>query len=395
MNKENQVTVAGVSMTRFRKPSEHAAYEVLGQEAVRAALQDANLDYTQIEQVYAGWVYGDSTSGQRAVYPVGLTGVPFINVNNNCASGSTALYLARQAVACGAVECALAVGFEQMPAGALDFYFQDRTSPLDKHLAISDAILGTDEGPMTPRAFAAAGREHMQRDGIKPETYAQIAVKARKHGANNPNAVFRQPISVEEVLSSREVLAPLTKLQCCPPTSGAAAAIVCSAKFAREHGISTDVGIVAQSLVSDFDSAFGGSAISMVGADISAAASKQAYDQAGIGPQDVDVVELHDCFTINEALSYEALGLTNRGGAEKMVADGDNTYGGKYVVNPSGGLLSKGHPLGATGLAQCYELVTQLRGTAGARQVQGARIGLQHNVGLGSAAVVTIYQSGL
>lgn len=395
MKNENQVTVAGVAMTRFRKPSEHAAYESLGLEAVQAALHDANIKYNQIEQVYAGWVYGDSTAGQRAIYPAGLTGVPFINVNNNCASGSTALYLARQAVASGAVDCALAVGFEQMPAGALNYYFQDRTPPLDKHLAVSDAILGTDEGPMTPRAFAAAGREHMQRDGIKLETYAQIAVKARKHGSNNPNAVFRDPISVAEVLSSREVLAPLTKLQCCPPTSGAAAAVVCSAKFARQHGISTDIGIVAQSLVSDFDSAFAGSAIAMVGSDISAAAAQQAYDQAGLGPQDVDVVELHDCFTINEALSYESLGLTNTGGAEKMVADGDNTYGGRYVVNPSGGLLAKGHPLGATGLAQCYELVTQLRGTAGARQVEGARTGLQHNVGLGSAAVVTVYQSGL
>lgn len=391
----NPVCIAGVAMTRFKKPSEHAAYEALGEEAVRAALRDANLDYSKIQQVYAGWVYGDSTAGQRAVYPVGRTGVPFINVNNNCASGSTALFLARQAVASGAADCALAVGFEQMPAGALDFYFQDRTSPLDKHLAVSDTILGTDEGPMTPRAFAAAGREHMQRDGIKLETYARIAVKARKHGANNPNAVFRDPISMEEVISSREVLAPLTKLQCCPPTSGAAAAILCSPKFAREHGLPSDIGIVAQALVSDFDSAFSGSAISMVGSDISAAASKQAYEQAGIDPQDVDVVELHDCFTINEALSYESLGLTDSGRAEQMVLDGDNTYGGKYVVNPSGGLLSKGHPLGATGLAQCYELVTQLRGTAGARQVKGARTALQHNVGLGSAAVVSIYQSGL
>ncbi|MEM1138552.1 MAG: lipid-transfer protein [Pseudomonadota bacterium] len=388
------VYVAGVGMTRFRRPSERAQYELLAGEAIKAALGDAGISYDAVEQVYAGYVYGDSTSGQRAVYPVGLTGVPIINVNNNCSSGSTALYLARQAVAGGAVECALALGFEQMPAGALDLYFPDRTSPLDRHLAVSDDFLGADDqGPMTLKAFAAAAREHMQRDGIEASSYAKVAVKARHHAAKNPNAVFRDEVSVEEVLESKKFLDPMTKFQCCPPTSGSAAALVCSEAFLARHGIDNAIKIAAQSMVTDFDSSFKTSAIDMVGADISSEAAKEVYEAAGIGPNEVDVVELHDCFTINEALSYESLGLTPKGTAAKFIEDGDNTYGGKVVVNPSGGLLSKGHPLGATGLAQCAELVWQLRGEAEARQVEGARHGLQHNVGLGGAAVVTLYQN--
>ncbi|MEM8784732.1 MAG: lipid-transfer protein [Pseudomonadota bacterium] len=388
------VYVAGVGMTRFRRPSERAQYELLAGEAIKAALGDAGIGYDAVEQVYAGYVYGDSTSGQRAVYPVGLTGVPIINVNNNCSSGSTALYLARQAVAGGAVECALALGFEQMPAGALDLYFPDRTSPLDRHLAVSDDFLGEDDqGPMTLKAFAAAAREHMQRDGIEASSYAKVAVKARQHAAKNPNAVFRDEVSVEEVLESKKFLDPMTKFQCCPPTSGSAAALVCSEAFLARHGIDNAIKIAAQSMVTDFDSSFKTSAIDMVGADISAQAAKEVYEAAGIGPEDVDVVELHDCFTINEALSYESLGLTPKGTAAKFIEDGDNTYGGKVVVNPSGGLLSKGHPLGATGLAQCAELVWQLRGMAEDRQVENARTALQHNVGLGGAAVVTLYQN--
>ena len=385
--------VAGVAMTRFRKPSEAARYEDLAAEAVAGALRDAGVDYARVAQVYAGYIYGDSTAGQRAVYPAGLTGVPVINVNNNCASGSTALWLARQAVESGAADCTLALGFEQMPAGALDFAFPDRTRPLDRHLAVSDALLDDAEGPMTPRAFAAAAREHMARDGVEATTYAKITVKARRHAEHNANAVFRAPVSVAEVLGSAGVVAPLTKLQCCAPTSGAAAAVLCSERFAREHGLDASVRIVGQAMVSDLPSSFAGSAIAMVGADISAEAAAQAYAAAGAGPDEVDVCELHDCFAVNEALSYEALGLVPAGEATRFVEDGGNTYGGAVVVNPSGGLLSKGHPLGATGLAQAYELVQQLRGAAGARQVPGARTALQHNVGLGSAAVVTLYRS--
>lgn len=385
------VVVSGVGMTRFRRPSERSQYELLGEEAVGKALADAGIDYTAIQQVYAGWVYGDSTSGQRAVYGVGLSGVPIVNVNNNCSSGSSALYLARQAVASGASDCVLALGFEQMPGGALDLVFPERTSPLDRHLAVADRYLGDEAGPMTLRAFAAAAREQMERDGIEPETFARIAVKARRHAVSNPNSAYRDPITVEDVLESKNFITPLTKLQCCPPTSGAAAAVVCSEDYARRNGLDAGVRILAQSMTTDFASSFTDSAIDMVGSDMSRRSAQAVYEAAGIGPEDIDVCELHDCFTVNEALSYESLGFTPVGTAEKFVLDGDNTYGGKVVINPSGGLLSKGHPLGATGLAQCTELVQQLRGNAEKRQVEGARIALQHNIGLGGAAVVTLY----
>lgn len=194
-------------------------------------------------------------------------------------------------------------------------------------------------------------------------------------------------------MASDEVFDPLTRFQCCPPTCGAGAAILCSDEFARKHGISNPVYIAAQSMTTDYASSFNEkSMIKMVGYDMTRQAAKQVYDAAGIGPEDVDVIELHDCFTANELLTYEGLGLCTEGGAEQFIWDGDNTYGGKFVTNPSGGLLSKGHPLGATGLAQCTELVWQLRGTADRRQVSNARVALQHNLGLGGACVVTMYR---
>jgi len=223
--------------------------------------------------------------------------------------------------------------------------------------------------------------------------FAQIAVKARGHAANNSYAVFRDPITVEEVLGSPRIYGPLTRLQCCPPTCGAAAAVLVSAEFARKKGVDTDVVIKAQAMTTDFASTFtDASMMKIVGYDMAKAAAEQVYQSAGVGPEDIRVVELHDCFTINELLTYEALGLTPEGTAEKFIADGNNTYGGQVVTNPSGGLLSKGHPLGATGLAQCAELVWQLRGQAGPRQVEGVNLALQHNIGLGGAAVVTLYE---
>ena len=198
----------------------------------------------------------------------------------------------------------------------------------------------------------------------------------------------------DEVLASPMIFDPLTRLQCCPPTCGAAAAILCSDDFARRHGLKPRVRIAAQAMTTDTASTFGDSLIATVGYDMSKAAAQKVYEAAGIGPEDVKVVELHDCFSTNEVLNYEALGLTAEGTAERMIEDGDNTYGGKWVTNPSGGLLSKGHPLGATGLAQCTELVWQLRGQAEDRQVQGAKVALQHNLGLGGACVMTMYRRG-
>jgi acetyl-CoA acetyltransferase len=340
-------------------------------------------------------VYGDSTSGQAAIYGVGLTGIPVVNVNNNCSSGSSALFLARQAVESGMVECAIALGFDQMVPGALKGAYDDRPSPMARFAQVMDEIQGTE--PALPRAaqfFGGAGRDYIKQYDIRPDTFGRISVKARQHAARNPLAVFRQTLTLDEVMASPTVFAPLTRYQCCPPTCGAAAAIVCSADFAKKHNLDRRVVIAAQAMTTDTPSTFEKRDMrQLVGYDMTAAAARQVYEAAGIGPDDLDVVELHDCFTANELITYEGLGLTPEGTAEKFILDGDNTYGGRIVTNPSGGLLSKGHPLGATGLAQCAELVWQLRGQADQRQVEGARLALQHNLGLGGACVVTLYQS--
>ncbi|WP_328379904.1 lipid-transfer protein [Streptomyces sp. NBC_00440] len=389
-----RVLVAGVGMVPFAKPSAAKTYDEMGAGAVRAVLDDAGLPYEKIQQVYAGYVYGASTCGQRVVYQIGMTGIPVLNVNNNCASGSSALWLARQAVESGAVECALALGFEQMPPGALGGGWQDRPSPLTDFSKTLEKVFAVDpKAPMTPQYFGAAGVEYMEKYGMKPETFAKVSVKARRHAAGNPYAVFRSPITEQEVLDSPQMSGPLTRLQCCPPTCGAAAAVVCSEDFARRHGLRTDVAIKAQTLVSDDAGLFAKeSAISLVGSDVTRAAATEIYEQAGVDPRDIKVVELHDCFTVNEVLCYEGLGLCDEGGAEEFILGGDNTYGGRVVTNPSGGLLSKGHPLGATGLAQAAEITWQIRGQAGARQVDDVTLGLQHNLGLGTAGVITLFE---
>ncbi len=389
-----RVNVIGVGMTKFAKPGASEDYHVMATEAGRAALKDANVDYREIEQAYAGYVYGDSTCGQRAVYEIGLTGIPVFNVNNNCSTGSTALMLGRQAIEAGA-DCVLVVGFEKMEKGALGSKFNDRTNPLELHVNVMNKVQGFTSAPPAAQMFGGAGREYRWKYGTKRETFAKISEKARKHAKNNPLAIFNQQLTVDEILASDEVFDPLTRYQCCPPTCGAAAAILASDDFVKKHGISSPVWIAAQAMATDTPASFQeDSMIKMVGYDMAKSAARQVYEKSGLGPKDVDVVELHDCFTANELLTYEALGLCNEGEAEKFIWDGDNTYGGKVVTNPSGGLLSKGHPLGATGVAQCAELVWQLRGQADQRQVQNAKVGLQHNVGLGGACVVTMYRHG-
>ncbi len=389
-----KVLVAGVGMIPFTKPGASDDYPVMGANAARAALADARLDYALVEQAYVGYVYGDSTAGQAAIYGVGLTGIPVINVNNNCATGSTALFLARQAVASGAIECAIAVGFEQMVPGALKGAYTDRPAPMARFVDVMRDIQGFDDAaPRAAQFFGGAARDYIKEYDIRPDTFGRISVKARQHAARNPFAVFRNTVTLEEVMASPAVFDPLTRLQCCPPTCGAAAAILCSEEFARKHGLDTRVAIRAQSMTTDRNSTFDeGDMRKVVGYDMTRAASQAVYEAAGVAPTDIDVVELHDCFTANELITYEGLGLTPEGTAEKFIVDGDNTYGGRVVTNPSGGLLSKGHPLGATGLAQCAELVWQLRGQAQDRQVAGARLALQHNLGLGGACVVTLYE---
>ncbi len=390
-----KVNVIGVGMVKFQKPGASDEYNVMAAGAIRAALEDARVGFGELEQAYAGYVYGDSTCGQRAVYEVGETGIPVFNVNNNCSTGSSALMLGRQAIAGGLAECVLAVGFEQMEKGALQAKWNDRTNPLDRHASVMSSVQGLNAAPGAAQMFGGAGREYRWKYGTRRETFAKVAEKARKHAAKNPFALFRETYTVEEILASPEVFDPLTRYQCCPPTCGAAAAILCSDEFAKKHGIGKPIYIAAQAMTTDYKSSFDESSmIKMVGFDMTKKAAEKVYAEAGLGPKDVDVIELHDCFTTNEVLTYEGLGLAKEGEAEKLIWDGDNTYGGKWVTNPSGGLLSKGHPLGATGLAQCTELVWQLRGTAGERQVPNARVALQHNLGLGGACVVTMYRQG-
>lgn len=387
------IRVAGVGMIPFTKPGQSEDWDVMAEKAIREALGDAGVSYDQLQQAYVGYVYADSTAGQSALYRVGVTGIPIVNVNNNCSTGSTALYLARQAIAAGAADCVLAVGFEQMVPGALGMVFNDRKRTLDYHLLKQIEIQGWDDSaPMVAQQFGGGGLDHQARYGTSDEAFGLISVKARRHAANNPLALFRDPITLEEVMASKHLFGPITRFQACPPTCGAAAAVLVSPAFAAKHGLNANVEIVAQALTTDVAGTFEGrSMMSIIGYDMAKEAARQVYEAAGVGPDDVQVVELHDCFTANELVSYEALGLCEEGGAERYIRDEQNSYGGKHVTNPSGGLLSKGHPLGATGLAQCYELTHQLRGTADKRQVENVNFALQHNLGLGGACVVTLY----
>ena len=391
----NKVVIAGVGMVPFKKPGQSDPYDIMGQKATRAALIDAGINYSMIEQAYAGYVYGDSCAGQAALYHVDINGIPIYNVTNNSASGSSAFALATQAVESGAVDCALALGFEQMMPGAIDMIFPDRPSPLARHEdAVARAMNLTEEERAAPPAVAmfAAQVDAMLQAGVSEETIASISCKARQHAVHNPNAIFREPLTVEEILAMPPVFRNLRKLYACPPSCGAAAVIVCTEAFARTHGVRSDVSLIGKGWCSDKKQYFNGSVMDVMFQALSRDAATAAYEDAGVGPEDIDVIELHDCFVTNELATYSALGLCKDEDLNAFVANGDNTYGGRYVVNPSGGLLAKGHPLGATGLAQITELTLHLRGDAGKRQVDGARTALQHNGGLGSAGFVHIFQ---
>ncbi len=392
----NRTFVIGVGMTKFEKPgSKEWDYPDMVLEAGTKALEDAGIDYKEIEQAFVGYCYGDSTAGQRAIYGLGLTGIPVVNVNNNCSTGSSALYMARQAVKGGLCDCAIAVGFEKMEKGSLGAKFLDRTNPMDKHvMTMIEGRGGWEESPPAPQMFGNAGREHMEKYGSKPEHYAWIGWKNHKHSVNNPYAQFQDEYTIEEIQEAKEIHTPLTKLQCSPTSDGSGVAIVASEDFVEKHNLwDQAVEIAGQAMVTDMESTFeGASSINLVGFDMSKTAAEQALEEAGVSIDDVDVIELHDCFSANELITYEALGMAEVGHGHELVEEEATTYGGKWVVNPSGGLISKGHPLGATGLAQCSELTWQIRGDADARQVEGAKIGLQHNIGLGGAAVVTVYK---
>lgn len=390
----NKVVVAGVGMIPFTPPGASDPYLLMGVRAAKAALADADIRYALVQQAYASYVHGDSMSGQAVLYGVGPTGIPIVNVNNQCASGSTALFLARQAVASGALDCVLALGFEQIASQPCESAWPDRPAPLARFLQAAGEIAGFAPNlPLAMQLSGLAAQAYRTKYGIAPETFARIAVKARAHAAMNPLAMWREPVTLADVLASAPVFGPLTQLQCSVPASGAAAVVLCSEAFARRRGIDARVVVAGQALATDRNSSFDeGDPQKVAGYDMTRSAAQQAYEQAGLGPRDIDVAELHDSFTPNELFACEGLGFAPEGGGEQFVLDGDNTYGGRLVVNPSGGLLAMGHPAGATGLAQCCELTHQLRGRAGARQVEGSRVALQHNMGLGGACVVTLYQ---
>jgi len=383
--------VAGVGMVKFAKPGQQQPYRLMAADAIKGALADAGVEPKLLQQAYGSYIYGDSTCAQHALYDVVQSGIPVINVNNNCSSGSTAIFLARQAVQSGAADCVLAFGFEEMQPGALGTAWDDRESPFDRFDTVLDE-LSFPEAPLALRCFGAAGAHYLEKYGASADLFAKVAVKTRNHAAANPYAVLTSELTIDEVLAAPVLYKDyLTRLMCCPPTCGAAAAIIVSESFANKHGLGAGVEIAGQAMATDTAKTWT-DPMDLVGADMTRRASASVYEQAGLGPQDVDVIELHDCFTTNEVITYEGLGLCAEGEATALVEDGNNTYGGKFVVNSSGGLMSKGHPIGATGLAQCFELVNQLRGSADARQVANARVGLQHNLGLGGAAVVTMYR---
>nr|XP_023017013.1 non-specific lipid-transfer protein [Leptinotarsa decemlineata] len=393
----SRVFVIGVGMTKFEKPGKKAGdYPQWGKEAILSALEDSKVNIADVQLATAGFVYGDSTCGQRVIYEVGMHGIPIFNVNNNCSTGSSALMLAKEMVESGKCDCALAVGFEKMERGSLEPKFNDRTNPMDKHVEAMAELVDIEAAPIAAQMFGNTGIEHMKKYGTKPEHFAKIAYKNHKHSVNNPNSQFRDEYSLEQIMKSPKVYGPLTKLQCCPTSDGAAAVIIASERFVKSRGLeSKAVEILGIEMATDLATTFTDkSHMKIIGYDMTKLAAEKLFKKTNRKPTDVQVVELHDCFSANELVTYEALGLCPPGKAGELIDRGDNTYGGKYVVNPSGGLISKGHPLGATGLAQCAELCWQLRGEAGLRQVPGAKLALQHNIGIGGAVVVALYQLG-
>jgi sterol carrier protein 2 len=387
------VYVLGVGMTKFIKPRGKVDYTELGFEAGVKALLDAHITYDDVDQGVACYCYGDSTCGQRVFYQFGMTQIPIYNVNNNCSTGSTGLAMARTFIASGAADSVMVVGFEKMMPGSLQSFFNDRENPTGTSGKMMAATRGITNAPGAAQMFGNAGREYMEKYGAKAEDFAEIARVNHAHSPANPYSQFQQVYSHEQVMGAAMIHEPLTKLQCCPTSDGGAAAILVSQDFldARPHLKSQAVLVAGQCMATDAPSLFSRSAIDLMGFEMTQRAVRDAMGEAGITPADVKVVELHDCFSANEMIVIDALGLSEPGKAHELVRRGDITHGGRYLVNPSGGLISKGHPLGATGIAQCAELVWHLRGWASNRAAPGTRYCLQHNLGLGGAVVVTVY----
>jgi acetyl-CoA acetyltransferase len=360
------VSVIGVGMTPFAKYRDKSLAEI-GWPAVKAAIEDAGVEKKDIEAAYCGSALGGMMSGQRVLKQLGITGLPITNVENACSSSSSAFRQAYIAVAAGVYDVVLVLGVEKLTK------FGGGTLPLEKE------DFEVTHGLVMPALYGMRARRYMHDYGLTDEQLAGVAVKAHKHGAKNPEAQFRNEVTVEEVMGARKIAEPFTLLHCCPSGDGASAVIITSAEKARQY--TTKPVKVACSEVNSGKYMTGFR--DMTTPEITVRGAKQAYEEAGIGPDDVDVAEVHDAFTIAELLYYEALGFCAKGDAAKLLEDGETSIGGRIPVNPSGGLLSKGHPIGATGTAQIAEVVRQLRGQCGDRQVEGAKVALTHCTGGG------------
>ena len=371
-----KVHICGVAMTPFAAHWD-VALERLGADAIIAALRDADVSREEIGAVYVGHMSQGEMVGQRILRELDFPAIPVVNVENACASGATALREAWLAIAAGIVDTALVVGVEKMARKGL-LTTQHRTP--DQKM-----------GQIIPGSYAIAAQRHMAQFGTRPEQYAWISVKNHDNGAGNPFAMYRKKCSLEEVMQSRPIADPLTLLQCCAPASGAAAVVLTSAAFARRKRASASINLLWCELAADINR---GVPEDYTIFKATETAAKRAYERAAVDPRDIDVIELHDAFTVAELMHYEALGLCPRGEGGRLVDEQATALHGSIPVNPSGGLLSRGHPTGATGVAQVTELVWQLRGTAEARQVANPRLALaqcQGGVGRGSgAAAVTI-----
>jgi acetyl-CoA acetyltransferase len=371
-----EVFVAGVGMLKFGRHPEKDVPE-LGGEAALLALDDAGLDIGDVQFMAAGCLFqANAMVGQRILQQIGQTGIPVMNVANACATGSSAFREAWLHVASGECDVALAVGVEQM--GKMGLLGGGGGSGIRTEGVIGSGLM--------PAVFGQAGMEHMRKYGTTQAQFAKVAVKNHQHSTRNPLSQYQVETPLEQVLGARVVAYPNTLYMCCPTGDGAAAAVVVSAAKARQLG--AKVKVLASVLTSD-----PWSERDLTFPDVNTLtrrAAKAAYDRAGVGPDDVDLVELHDCFATAELLHYENLGLCKDGEAGRLIDEGETAWGGRVPVNVSGGLLSKGHPLGATGVANIYEVTQHLRGTAGARQVEGAKIGLAHVIGLGSACTINV-----
>ena len=373
--------IVGVDMIKFGRFPDKTVPQI-GAESALMALDDCGLQIQDMEALYCGNLgQASAMVGQRVLQEIGQTGIPVVNVSNACATGATAFREAWASVKAGLYDCVLAVGVEQMGKGLLGGAGGKTGIP-------KEGLLGS--GTM-PAVFAEAGMEHARKHGTTFEQFAKVSVKNHHHSTLNPKAMYQIETPLEEVMNAEMISYPNTKLMCSVNVDGSAAAVICSESKARELGLmKRAIKVRASVLTSD-----PWQERDLVMPDVNSCtrkAAKAAYEMAGIGPEDVDLVELHDCFATAEILHYENLGLCGDGEAGKLIDDGDVALGGRIPVNVSGGLLSKGHPLGATGIANIYEVSTHLRGEAGARQVEGAKIGLTHVIGLGSACGIHVLE---